>query len=249
MSRSPRWSRASCAGASSRPRSSTRSSSTGGTSPSAPAGRSTSSTPPGPTSTPSSPTGRSRTLSRPTSEAPGSGSGQLGLAEPALGHAGRVRTGGAQGVAVLDEGAVGPVDGRARARDDGHGTGIPGGGRGGSGGSGRAAGGDVGEDQQGVGQPPGGLLLVGGQPGEPGAEVEEPAAEGQAESEQATGDQVGHLVVLVRRVGRAVPAQDDDDQAEREQHGPGDEEHDLERAVAVVADRGGTTGGRDLPRA
>ena len=104
------------------------------------------------------------------------------------------------------------------------------------------AGGDVGEDQQGVGEPARGLAVVLGDAGQPRAEVEEPADEGESEATEAAGDHVGLLVVAERRVRDAVPAQDDHHEAEREQRGAHPEQHGLEQPGVVVLQRRGAAG-------
>ncbi len=53
--------------------------------------------------------------------------------------------------------------------------------------------------------------------GDPVREVEERAEEDQADTEQPAGDHVRQLLERVRRVRRAVPAQDHDDDPERSQ--------------------------------
>ena len=98
----------------------------------------------------------------------------------------------AQVVPVGDEGAVATVHRGAVTGGDGQGVDVDA-----VVVDRRGARGHVREHQERVGQALVGLTPVVGDPGQPGPEVEETAYEGEAEAEQAAGDQVGQLVVLV----------------------------------------------------
>ncbi len=101
------------------------------------------------------------------------------------------------------------------------------------------------EGLQGEGALPAGFLQL---PGQPIPEVHESAQDGEGGAEDPTGDEVVDLFVRLRRVGRSVPAQDDQDHPDRSQDAGGRQQDAIDgQAPAPDPNVGGGIHQRAMP--